>query len=230
MLGQWEQATEMWSLLDPMGRAWSREVYRQGYAEEYFARAQFWRGTLREQHLTEATRLAEKDSNRTTVRRLHGLRGAWRLGMEEWALAAASFHEAVRMARERRLLDAESEAGLALAKLHLGQLGQSDEARQEAERLAGQRKLSHLYVAMLWRAIGDHAQAEKHALAAHKWAWADGEPYVNPYEVTRSAELLREMNVPIPSLPPYDAATDEPFPWESAVRAAIEELRRRKKS
>ena len=36
------------------------------------------------------------------------------------------------MARERRLLDERSEAGLAIAKLHLSQLGAPDEARQEA--------------------------------------------------------------------------------------------------
>ena len=86
-------------------------------------------------------------------------------------------------------------------------------------------KPHHRYLAMLWRAIGDPAQAEKHALAAYKWAWADGEPYVNRYELTKTTELLREMNVPIPSLLPYDPVKDEPFPWEAVVRAAIEKLR-----
>jgi len=224
-LGEWEAAAETWRLLDAMGRAWSRASYRQGSAERLFAFAQFWQGTLQEQHLTAAARLAEKDNNRTTLRILHRLRGAWRLEHGEWALVAASFHEAVRMARERRLPDAESEAGLALAKLHLGQLGQGDEARQEAQRLAGQRNPHHRYLAMLWRAIGDHAQAQKHALAAYQGAWADGEPYVFRYELTKTTELLNELNVPIPVRAPYDPAKDEPLPWEAAVRAAIEKLR-----
>lgn len=225
LLGQWEAAAETWQLLDSMGRAWPRATYRQGNAEEVFARAQFWQGTLQAQHLTEAARLAEMDNNRSSLRELHRLRGAWQLEQGDWTLAAVSFHEAVRMARERRFLDKSAEAGLALAKLHLCQFRQPEEARQEAKRLAEQRNPDHRYLAMLWRSIGDHAQAEKHALAAYKIAWADGEPYVHRYELTKITELLREMNVPIPDLSPYDPAKDEPFPWEADVRAAIAKLR-----
>ena len=38
------------------------------------------------------------------------------------------------------------------------------------------------------------------------------------------------MNVPIPNLPPYDPAKDEPLPWEAEVRAAIEKLRTEKEA
>jgi len=31
-VGQWEDATEMWYLLDPMGRDWGRHAYRPGDA------------------------------------------------------------------------------------------------------------------------------------------------------------------------------------------------------
>lgn len=211
-VGQWDAAAETWRLLDPMGRNWSRAAYRQGDAEAYFARAQFWHGELRNQHLTVAASLAKKDNNRSTLRYLHGLRGQWQLERKDWAIAAASFQEAVRMARERRLPDTASAAGLALAKFHLGQFGKPDDARQEIERLAGQRNPHHRYIAMLWLAVGDPAQARKHALAAYEWAWADGEPYVHRYELTKTTELLRKMNVPIPNLPPYDLAEDEPLP------------------
>jgi hypothetical protein len=78
---------------------------------------------------------------------------------------------------------------------------------------------------MLWLALSDFDRAKHHALASYTWAWADGEPYVNRYELTKSAELLQQMNVPIPTLPPYDPAKDERFPWEADVRAAIEKLR-----
>jgi tetratricopeptide (TPR) repeat protein len=225
VLGQWEAAEETWRLLDAMGRNWERSYYVQGEAEMSFARSQFWQGTMQEGHLAAASSLAEKDNNRATLREVHQLRGAWLLERREWELAAASFQEAVRMARERRLLDEQSEAGLALAKLHLQQLGTHDEARQEAERLAGQRAPAHRYLAMLWLAIGNAAEAEKHALAAYKWGWADGEPYVDRYELSKTIELLREMSVPIPSLPPYNPAKDQPFPWEATVRAAIAKLR-----
>lgn len=226
-LGQWQVAAATWRLLDPMGRSWSRRMYQQGGAECCFARFHFWQGSLQEEHLTAAANLAEQDNNRTTLRELHRLRGAWRLEQGEWALAAASFDTAVTMAREVRLVDEESETGLALAKHHLGQLT-GDAARSEAERLAGLRQPAHRTLAMLWLAIGDHAKAEHHALAAYRWAWADGEPYVNRYELTKTTELLQQMNVPVPELPPYDPAKDEPFPWEADVRAAIEKLKAEK--
>jgi tetratricopeptide (TPR) repeat protein len=223
-LGQWLAAEATWRLLDPMGRTWSRGVYRQGEAEYGYARFQFWQGRLQEEHLTAAAALAQQDNNRGTLRDLHRLRGAWRLEQGEWALAAASFDRAVTMAREVRLVDAESETGLALAKHHLGQLT-GDAARSEAERLAGLRQPAHRYLALLWLALGDRAKAEHHALAAYRWAWADGEPYVNRYELTKTTELLNTLGVPIPNLPPYDPAKDEPFPWEADVRAAIEKLK-----
>ena len=252
-LGQWSEAEATWYLLDPMGRQWSRAVYRQGIAEWHFALSQFWQGRLQEEHLSTAATLAEQDYNRETLRDVHRLRGAWRLEQGERTLAAASFTQAVTMAREVRLVDAVSETGLALAKVHLGQLT-GDEARSEAQRLAGLRDPDHRYLALLWQAIAeadtvawasrpcssaadaagetpvlrDLEQAKQHALAAYKWAWADGEPYVNRYELTKTTELLHELEVPIPQLPPYDPAKDAPFPWEADVRAAIEKLRAEK--
>jgi hypothetical protein len=83
---------------------------------------------------------------------------------------------------------------------------------------------------MLWLAIGDTEKAKHHALAAYKDAWADGEPYVDRYELSQTTELLRQMNVPIPNLPPYDPTKDEKLPWEDEVRAAIEKLRAKKEA
>src|SRR3712207_7599764 len=55
------------------------------------------------------------------------------------ASAAASLAEAVRMARESGIFDADSETGLSLAKFQLGQFT-GDDARSEAERLAQLRQ------------------------------------------------------------------------------------------
>jgi hypothetical protein len=120
------------------------------------------------------------------------------------------------------MADAEPETQLALAKIHLDLL---PDPRQEAEQLAQARKPFHRALADLWLAIGDHEQAKKHALAAYKWAWADGEPYVNRYELNKARALLEKLGVEIPKLPPYDPARDEKLPWENEVAAAIEKLR-----
>ena len=225
LLGQWRAASETWRLLDLMGRKWWRGSYRQGAAERLFARAQFWQGHLQEEHLSTAATLAEQDHNRSTIRKVHALRGDWRLEQGAWAQAAASFSQAVAMAREVRRVDEASEAGLALAKVHLHQLT-GDEARSEAQRLAqlrhfADRSLANRYLARLWQALGELNQAKHHALAAYTLCWADGEPYVFRYGLTKATELLHELGVPLPNLPPYDPAKDEPFPWEADLRAFI---------
>ena len=131
------------------------------------------------------------------------------------------------MARERSLIDAEAETSLALAKFHLGLLPNPVD---EAERLANLRNPGHRTIAQLWFAIGDREQAKHQALAAYRWAWADGEPYVNRYELTKATELLEGMNVPAPVLQPYDPAKEKTFPWEAEVRAAIEKLGAKKEA
>jgi hypothetical protein len=226
-LGQWPEAEATWQRLDPMGRRWNRSCYRQGDAEWCFAQSQFWQGILQEEQIRNASTLAEQDHNRVILRALHMLRGSWRLEQGDWTLAAASFTQAVTMAREARLIDASSETGLLLAKIQLRQLTR-DEARNEAQRLAQLREPAHRSLARLWQMLGDLDQAKHHALASYTWAWADGEPYVNRYELTKTTELLHELGVPIPNLPPYDPANDEPFPWEAEVRAAIEKIRAEK--
>ena len=182
-IGQWADAEAIGDLLDPMGRNWSRPIYRPGQAEYPNAQFGFWQGDLREEHLAHAEQLAKAGKNRTTVRFLHGLRGEWRLERGEWALAAESLREAVSMARAVAQADAAAEAQLTLAKFHLGQLA---EPRREAEQLANVRKRSHRALADLWLAIGDREQATQHALEAYKWAWADGEPYVYRYELNKA--------------------------------------------
>jgi len=224
-IGQWEDAEAIWQLLDPMGRDWQRALYRPGNAEYNYALFRFRQGDLREEHLARAEQLAKASKDRLTIRALHGLRGEWLLEQGQWALAAESLHEAVRMAREVGQIDPLSETQLALAKFRLGQL---PDARNVAEQLAGAKTPAHRALAELWLAIGDPEQAKEHALAAYETAWADGEPYVNRYELNKAHALLEQLGAQIPELPPYDPATDEKLPWEDKVTAAIKKLRAEK--
>jgi Domain of unknown function (DUF4062) len=193
-------------------------------------------GTFLEEHITFLERNALKSRFQFINPSIHRLCGDWRLERCHWALAAASYQEAVRLARERSLMDAWSETGLALAKHHLRQASEHQswneiaESRQEAERLAQYRNPAHRYLAQLWLALDDTERAKHHALAAHEWAWADGEPYVRQFELTKTIELLQQLDVPVPKLPPYDPARDEIFAWEADVRAAIEKLRAQKEA
>jgi len=220
--GQWMEAEALWQLLDPMGRDWLRAVYRAGDAEYYSAQCRFWQGELREMHLSQAEQLARAGRNRSTIRDLHYLRGAWQLEQGQWALAADSLHEAVRMAREVGQTNAEAEPLLSVDRFHLHQL---PDPRHEAEQLAGANYIFHRGLAELWLHIGDVEQASQHALAAYELAWADGEPYVSRYELNKASALLEQLGVEIPNLPCYDPTKDAKLPWDDEVVAAIEKLR-----
>lgn len=226
-IGRLDEAQTMWKVLDPMGRAWSRNVYQQGYAEYCYARFRFERGDLLEEHLARAEELGRSGKNRGSNRNLHWLRGEWHVARGEWPPAAASLHEAVSMARAVGKVDAGAETLLVLARLHAKQ-STPDEARHEVERLEASGRYSSRHLAEVWLLLGDRAAAVKHARAAYKSAWADGEPFVYRYELTKAAELLTRLGEPIPSLPPYDAAKDPPFDWEADVEAAIECLKKKK--
>ncbi len=222
-LGRYDEAAAIWAMLHPMGSNWSRGVYQPGNAEHQYAQFLFAQGKLEAAHLAKAERLASDGKNRTTIRYLLLLRGKWHLEQKEWQAAADSLSQAVTLAREVQMEDPTSETLLALAKYHLGQL---PNAEQEAERLSNAGWLDELALAELWLAIGNQEQAKKHALAAYKVAWADGEPYVFRYELNKATALLHQLGVPLPQLPPYDPAKDIPFPWEAQVEALLEKERR----
>ena len=221
-IGQWEGAEAMWEVLDSMGRDWGRSSYIPGDVELSYAWFRFYQGTLTEEDLARAEALAEGARHRRTIRILHRLRGSWYLEQGQYRLAADSFREALRMAREIGQTGPTSEVRLALASFHLGEL---PNPIQEAQQLSAGRGLDHLALAELWFAIGDRAQAEKHALQAYKEAWADGEPYVWRYELDKAHTLLNKLGAEIPKLPLYDPAKDEKFSWEDELEAAIETLR-----
>lgn len=220
-LGFWDEAVLPYCEPDFQPEQVYRAKYRLGdaaYLEALFA---FWRNEDPSSQIARALPLVEESHSRRVIRDLRGAQGDWHSKKQEWPQARYAYDEAVRLARERKLMDAFSETGLALAKYHLGEL---PDAREEAQRLAQLRKPAHYHLARLWQAIGDIAQAKQHARVAYKHYWGDGEPYVFRYWLDRTTELLHELGEPIPQLPPFDPAKVQPYPWEAEVQAAIDRL------
>ncbi|MFS8096640.1 DUF4062 domain-containing protein [Lentzea alba] len=216
-----EDAEEMWQTLP--------RIAGQGdlakplcYAALDRAWFDFEKGVLTAKDLDRVETEGREHGYRYVVRTALKLRGLWRAERGEWARSAAELSEAVRMGREVGVHDARAEAGLALTQLHLGELR---EPAQVAARLAGERECADGALARLWLEIGDVEQARKHALAAYRWAWADGEPYTWGFNLERARRLLVELGADIPVLPAYDPAADAEFPWEADVRAFMDTLR-----
>jgi hypothetical protein len=223
--GRWDEAEELWHLLDRMERGWVLGVYTYpvGIAEQaHLESLLFPTGRLTEEDLAAAEHLARTGQNRRVIRGLHRLRGKWQFARGGYELAAESLQDAVRMAREAGFSDHESETLLTLARFRMKQ---APTAREEALRLSAVRNPAHLLLGELWHALDDTKQAAKHAQSAYRHAWSDGIPYVRRYALDRAKSLLQQLGEPIPALPAYDPAQDPKNPLEDEVAAAITELR-----
>lgn len=221
-MGLWAAAEAMWGLLDEKARNRQSPIYRLGHAEYLNAKFRFRRGDLREEHLTAAEAQATRGKTRWIIRHLLALRGEWHSQTGQWALAADSLEEAVRIAREGGKPDSASETQLVIAKLRLGVLA---EPRAEAERVSQLPKPAHRALAELWLALEHRENAKRHALLAYEKAWAEGEPFVFRHELDKAATLLHDLGVELPRLAPYDPSREEPFHWEADVSAAMAKLR-----
>jgi tetratricopeptide (TPR) repeat protein len=226
IMGNREKAESAWSTLSLMGRGWYREVYRAGEAEYWRAEFLYRYHSLGEDYLVKAEKIANSGRSRSVTRQLLRLRGRWRLDQGEIDLATDALRETVRLARSAGLEDPTSEALLALARVARGHKIHS---HVEAERLSAKSQESALTVAKLWQALGEREKAVEHALRAHRWAVADGEPYVRRWELNRTRELLTELGAELPPVPQFDPAKHPSFPWEKDLLTAIEELRAEKK-
>ena len=215
--GDWPRAEMLWLQLDGMGRDWSRALYRPGDAERWRSLNRWWQGQPMAESLAKAERLARQANNRAGLRNALHLRGEWLLDEGDAAGSIAALEESARLARASGLTDLNTETRLALARQCAGQL---EAPHAEAERLqaAGARGYA---LARLWQAAGNMAQARAQALHAHRWAWADGEPFVRRFDLERARGLLAELGEPEPTLPPYDPTSRKRFDWQDEVEAAI---------
>lgn len=222
-LARWSDALTIWSNiavsnLEPKTRA---------VALHHYAVQLFLRNELTEDELVNAEEVNRSTKSALGNRNLSVLRGLWQLEHNDFEAAKKSLHDAVSLAHKAGKTDRRSEILLAIAKHNLKELL---EPSHIAEQFTYNISESCYYpLADLWFAIGDNVQAKKHALAAYKWAWADGEPFVRRYELNKTKALLEKLSAEIPKLPPYDPARNNKFPWEDKVANAIEKIRPKKR-
>jgi len=216
-LGKRSESLKVWSQLTE----YQLTATARSIAEHHYAVHRFSFDELTEEELVNA-----EEVNRNSAlgkRNLCALRGFWCLEHNDFENARKSLHDAVALAHKAGKVDRRSEICLALAKCKLDVL---TDKQQSAEQFTYDLdESSNKALADLWFAIGDLPQAKKHAIAAYKWASADGEPYVRRKELTNVSALLEKLGVEPPKLPPYDPSRDRRLPWEEKVTTTIEKLR-----
>jgi hypothetical protein len=191
-------------------------------AEHHYALHLLFCHRLTEEDLARAEASSRAAQSALGIRNLSTMRGYWRLEEGKWSQAKMSLQESITLAHRAGKTDRRTEILLAIAKYKLNQL---PDAHDLAEQFSNDAEGScNRPIAELWLCIGDRARAMAHAITAYKWAWADGEPYVRRYELSKSVELLQRINARVPQLPEYDGKFDPGLPWESDVAHAIGRL------
>ncbi|HEX7304889.1 DUF4062 domain-containing protein [Lentzea sp.] len=186
----------------------------EGRAQLAHAEHRFDLGLLVDRDLDEIN----EEGHRFIIRGVHRLRGRLHLEREEWTAAADEFDLIIGMARRAGVPSQWDEGALLLARLHQGLL--PDPAAEIESLPAG-----HLLLPDLWIAAGKPKRAVQPAIDAYTFAWADGEPYVHRYLLNKATRILNDLDVPVPTLPPYDPAEDPELPCEARVRAYLDKVR-----
>jgi len=158
---------------------------------------------------------AERDFIRAA--RLHGEAA---LGVGDLSTATERLHHALTRARAINYVEEELLALIALAELHRRQQHYDtvrellDQVWTPAER--GPYPLLHAdalnVLAQLERDQGRRDAAVAAATEAYGQAWCDGPPYAYHLGLTNARRHLRELGVPEPAMPPFDASNYAPMP------------------
>lgn len=180
-----------------------------------------------EASLERAWDLALKSRHKLNRRVILALRGELALAHTQPDKAVEYFNEAIGLMRTAGASDVVIALG-GLARALLAS-GKPDEARKIVEtHLYSNRQGEAIDAAEVWLGLGERDKARERALAAYKYGWADGPPYINWYMLKRAKKVLDTLGEPYPDLPPFDPSKVEPIPYETEIRAFIEELKREK--
>jgi len=196
--------------------------YTPGEAEYWSCLSQFCQGMLIESELIRCYELTVIHRDVLFQRQNLSLRSIWLLLQDLPKPALEAIDDALKIANR---------LGTPVPEYHdlrawaLASLGRGPDAR--AELANGEQRR---YAAEAWLILGDREQARTCALKGYEWAWGEGPPYIEWYELERSKAILKELGEPEPQLPPFDPSTVKPIPYEKEIRAAIAKLNAEKEA
>ena len=221
-LGRWEEAL----VVRPSFEATASNSNMAAIDAHHYAVHMFMRGELKAEHLTKAEELSHSAKSALGKRNLCGLRGFWELSNNDMGAAKQSLQDAISLAHKAGKIDRRSEIYLAIVKHKLGELSDSALIAEQFEYNLD--AVCFYPLGELWYEIGNINAARKHALAAYRWALADGEPFVRRFELTKSTELLKKIAEVVSVPPKYSPNQDSVALWEDTVSVLISKDKRRR--
>lgn len=225
--GHWDNTEIHWQALQP-----DLDSVNGGIDRLIYAKTQFFQGNDPNKILQIAHEKLLESRHTFKLPEYHELCSWVALRQGDLSEAVEQIEQAITYAQ--RSGDAELasyQATLGLARARQGNLARAQALLATAiDTNAFPFNFAHIYncAAEVWQQAGDDDQATDFALKAYKYAWADGEPHYQWYQLQIATGHLATLGVPHPALPPYDDSQREKLPHEDEVIAYIEELERKK--
>jgi tetratricopeptide (TPR) repeat protein len=168
-----------------------------------------------------------KNKNQVHIRELYRLRGESALLQEQYGTAAGFFLDTLTLGRRSNIPVAGVLARLAYVRVCEGLHEEALELLDEALETEGGERLHDLFnsAAEIYLTLGDADQAAHYATLAYQAAWTDGLPFVWWWRLERARQVLAQLDVPEPEMPPFSEENIEKVPYESEIYAFIDDLR-----
>jgi tetratricopeptide (TPR) repeat protein len=222
--GRLAEADECWQELDPMGRDWPIQRYRQGSAETAQVRWHFHNGTLTEQHLAKAESVAHSHAaSRFERRSLLVWRGLFELSRGDLHESRNCFGDAAKAAREVDLHDSVAEAKYLELGVTLGEEVYSEDLKSRIDALLRHPECSEIDLAELCHVVKDSARAQLLACAVITRIESQGSEFFGHYDRKRAQSLNYDCQLNNVSQLVTEVGANLP-PWYDAFISLLDDL------
>ena len=188
-----------------------RPAYQPGDVELLEASIALEEKSLSDQILNQGEALVKSMGNLSAEKEFYILRSRFQLEQGDSGFGLVYADKAIEIIRrtgERAALP------FSLRALSLTLMGRDEESREALGKAN-----NNIYSARACMELGLTDAAKVCLMKAYKTVWDDGPPYCYKWELDRCREMLAELGIPEPELPPFDPLRAEKLPYEDEIRA-----------
>lgn len=227
-MGWWIEAKNAYDLFNDLLKSRSALRKWQPTADRFYAEMLIFQQHDATNLLNKIWRDAQKSPNKNQVhiREIYRLRAESAIQQGQFGMAAGFFLDTITLGHKSGIPVSGLLGRLAYVRVREELFDEAQQLLTEALADEEAGRLHDLYnsAAEIYHALGDQEQAVHYAMLAYESAWADGLPFVWWWRLERARQVLKNLNAPIPELPPFDEDRIEKVPYENDIYAFIDEL------